>query len=148
MAVNVLHHVGDDTEQAAALAELARVVRAGGRVVVHEINTTNPLFRLYMVYLFPLWKRIDVGTESWLDPARLPTPAGLRLVDAHFYTFVPDFAPAWLYRSLAWLEARLERSAWARYGAHFTLVYARSSDSRPGRDAERRDVLAVGGPAS
>ena len=73
LAVNVLHHAGDRADQDAALAEMARAVRPGGLVLVHEISTVNPLYRLYMAYLFPLWKRIDLGTEVWLDPRQPPT---------------------------------------------------------------------------
>ena len=122
-AVNVLHHVQDRAAQSHALAELARVVRPGGLVFLHEINTRNPLFRFYMVYVFPLWKRIDLGTEEWLDARRLPTAPGLTLQRVHQYTFLPDFAPARLVHLLSPLEKRLERSWIAPWSAHFTAVY-------------------------
>jgi SAM-dependent methyltransferase len=128
-AVNVLHHVGDRTAQAHALAELARAVRPGGTVLLHEINTINPLHRFYMVYVFPLWKRIDLGTEYWLDARQLPRAHGLRLEEVHYYTFLPDFTPRWLCRALAPLEARLERSPAAALSAHFTAVYRSISPS-------------------
>jgi SAM-dependent methyltransferase len=128
-AVNVLHHAGDAVAQDAALAELARVVRPGGLVFVHEINTINPLFRLYMAYLFPLWKRIDLGTEVWLDPRRAPRGAAraepLALTGVHYYTFLPDFTPRVLYRLLEPLERRLEASRLRPYAAHFSAVYRR-----------------------
>ena len=123
--VNVLHHLGGAAEQDAALADLARVVRPGGVVLVHEINTVNPLFRLYMAYLFPLWKQIDLGTEAWLDPRRLPRAAGVARQATRFFTFLPDFTPAPLYRLLGPLESRLERSRWAPFSAHFTTIYRR-----------------------
>jgi len=122
-AVNVLHHVHDRAAQSHALAELARVVRPGGLVFLHEINTRNPLFRFYMVYIFPLSKRIDLGTEEWLDTRRLPTTPRLVLKELLYYTFLPDFAPARLVRLLAPLEKRLERSWIAPWSAHFTAVY-------------------------
>jgi 2-polyprenyl-3-methyl-5-hydroxy-6-metoxy-1,4-benzoquinol methylase len=125
IAINVLHHVGDAAVQRSALEELARVVRPGGLVFVHEISTVNPLHRLYMSYLFPLLRSIDLGTEHWLDPQRLPSTGGLVLQGVRHYTFLPDFTPAWVYRALAGLERRLERSSFAGYGAHFTAIYVR-----------------------
>ena len=125
LAVNVLHHAGDRADQDAALAEMARAVRPGGLVLVHEISTVNPLYRLYMAYLFPLWKRIDLGTEVWLDPRQPPTAGGAALTTLHHYTFLPDFTPGGLYHYLAPLERWLERSRWGQYGAHFTAVYQR-----------------------
>jgi glycosyltransferase 2 family protein len=126
LAVNVLHHAGDRGDQDAALAEMARAVRPGGLVFVHEISTANPLYRLYMAYLFPLWKRIDLGTEVWLDPRRPPHAGGAALAALHHYTFLPDFTPAPLYRYLEPVEGWLERSRWAPFAAHFTAVYHRA----------------------
>lgn len=131
LAVNVLHHVGDARLQNRALAELGRVVRPAGLVIVHELATVNPLYRLYMTYLFPLWRQIDLGTEVWLDPRALPAVPGLQCASVAHYTFLPDFTPRRLYRLLGGLEARLERSRWARYGAHFTAVYRRTPGERP-----------------
>ncbi len=53
----------------------------------------------------------------------------------HYYTYLPDFTPPTLYRVLAPLEARLERSRMAPWSAHFTAVYRRTDtplDARPG----------------
>ncbi|MGH2352941.1 MAG: flippase-like domain-containing protein [Chloroflexota bacterium] len=130
-AVNVLHHVGGRAAQDAALAELARVVRPGGLVFVHEISTVNPLYRLYMAYLFPLWKRIDLGTEVWLDPRRPPRADRLTLEAVQYYTFLPDFTPRPLYRWLEPAEAWLERSRFRGLAAHFTAIYHRLAEPAP-----------------
>jgi SAM-dependent methyltransferase len=131
LAVNVLHHAGDRATQERAVAEMARVVRPGGLVLVHEISTVNPLYRLYMTYLFPLWKRIDLGTEFWLDPRRPPASASLVLTDVLHYTFLPDFTPRALYRYLEPVERWLEGSRWAPYSAHFTATYHRRPPGAP-----------------
>jgi hypothetical protein len=117
--------VGGASEQQRAIEELARAVRPGGLVLVHEISTINPLHRLYMSYLFPLWRQIDLGTEHWLDPLHLPPSPSLTLRSVRQYTFLPDFTPGWLYRWLEGVEAWLERSSLAGYAAHFTAVYVR-----------------------
>ena len=123
-AVNVLHHLETEALQAAALTELGRAVRPGGLVFVHEINTRNPLFGFYMSYVFPLWKRIDVGTERWLDPHRLPVARCLTLEDVRYYTFLPDFTPPALVRWLESAEHALEHAA-PSLSAHFTAIYRR-----------------------
>jgi SAM-dependent methyltransferase len=123
LAVNVLHHLEADGDQVSALLELVRVVRPDRPVLVHEINTRNPLFRFYMVYVFPLLKRIDLGTERWLDARRLPVAPDAALEQINYFTFLPDFTPPAIYRLLAPLEAALEQSGAAPWSAHFTAHY-------------------------
>ncbi|MGH7893378.1 MAG: methyltransferase domain-containing protein [Candidatus Binatia bacterium] len=123
--INVLHHVAPPAAQRAALAEIARVVRPGGRVFVHEMNVRNPLFRFYLGYVFPILKGIEEGTEYYLDPRTMDDLSRLRLHAVRYFTFVPDFVPAALLPGLARLERRLERSALAPYAAHFVTVHER-----------------------
>ena len=144
----MLHHLDGVAEQRRALDELARTVRPGGLVFVHEISTVNPLYRLYMSYVFPLLRRIDLGTERWLDPRRPPCSAHLALQEVRCYTFWPDFMPRWLFDRLAGVEAWLERSPLAGYGAHFTAVYARRPDyllpAAEMNAASTRELVAAG----
>jgi SAM-dependent methyltransferase len=121
-AVNIVHHLPSREHQRLALCEAARVLKPGGVFFLHEINVINPLFRFYMGYVFPLIKRIDEGTELWLDPARLPQADGLRLELVSYFTFIPDFVPRPLMRFLLPVEHRLEASRWAPYSAHFMAV--------------------------
>lgn len=122
-AVNVVHHFENREQQQQVLRQVARVLKPGGVFFLHEINTTNPLFRLYMGYVFPLIKRIDEGTELWLQPDALPVADGLRVEDVSYFTFVPDFLPQALLRWMLPLEVRLESSRWARYSAHFMATF-------------------------
>jgi len=124
--INVLHHVAPPAAQQAALAEIARVVRPGGRVFVHEMNVRNPLFRFYLGYVFPILKGIEEGTEYYLDPRTMDATPGLRLRAVRYFTFVPDFVPARLLGLLARIEHRLERSRLAPYAAHFVTVHERT----------------------
>jgi SAM-dependent methyltransferase len=126
--VNVLHHLPSRDHQHRAFGEIARVLKPGGLFLLHEINVTNPLFRFYMGYVFPLIRQIDEGTERWIDPEAPPTSAGLRRIGVQYFTFVPDFLPQRLLRSALPLEARLERSALARYSAHYMLTFERSDE--------------------
>ena len=128
-AINVLHHIEPEATRVTALGEIVRVLRPGGRFFLHEINTANPLFRLYMGYVFPLLRAIDEGTERWLDADALPRVAGAHWeTPPHFMTFLPDFLPARLLRALAPLEAWLEASPLARGSAHFMAVLVRDGE--------------------
>jgi ubiquinone/menaquinone biosynthesis C-methylase UbiE/uncharacterized membrane protein YbhN (UPF0104 family) len=123
--INVLHHVPSPQHQREALAEIARVVRPGGLVFVHEMSIRNPLFRLYLSYVFPLVKGIEEGTEYYLDPDRMRDLPGLRPEAVHYFTFVPDFVPPALLPPLAAIERRLEASRFAPWAAHFLAVFVR-----------------------
>ncbi len=96
------------------------MLRPGGVFFLHEINTDNPLFRVYMGYLFPLLCDIDEGTEWWIRPSALPAIAGADWApDADFFTFLPDFTPPKLLHALSGFEAFLERSRLRRWSAHY-----------------------------
>ena len=120
--VNVLHHLPSRQHQRRAFDEARRALRAGGIFFLHEINVTNPLFRLYMGYLFPLLRNIDLGTERWLLPGSLAALPGWRLRQVRYFTFVPDFLPRRLAAPAWKLERRLERSRWAPLSAHYMAV--------------------------
>ena len=120
--VNVLHHLPSRQHQRRAFDEARRALRPGGIFFLHEINVTNPLFRLYMGYLFPLLRNIDLGTERWLLPGSLGALPGWRLRQVRYFTFVPDFLPRRLAAPAWKLERRLERSRWAPLSAHYMAV--------------------------
>jgi ubiquinone/menaquinone biosynthesis C-methylase UbiE len=124
--VNVLHHLSSIDEQRRAIAELLRVLRPGGLLFIHEINTRNILFRFYMGYVFPSLNCIDEGVERWLLPHRLDsyTPAPVETI--RYFTFLPDFIPGPIARLLAPLERLLESSPLAPYSAHFMAVVRNS----------------------
>lgn len=124
-AVGVLHHLPDRAAQRSAYAEVCRVLKPGGRFVVHETNTRNPLFRLYMGYVFPLLKTIDEGTEWWIQPWQFHTIPGLRPVEIRFFTFMPDFIPSWMMRPCLAVDRWLERSRFRSYAVHYVAVLER-----------------------
>ena len=111
--INVLHHLASVEEQRRAFAELVRVLRPGGVLFVHEINTRNVLFRFYMGYVFPSLNCIDEGVERWLLPHRMAVYTDVPVVDIRYFTFLPDFLPRRLVRLLTPIE-RLARSLAAR----------------------------------
>jgi ubiquinone/menaquinone biosynthesis C-methylase UbiE len=125
-SINTVHHITDAATRSRALAEMVRVLKPGGALILHEINIENPLFRLYMGYVFPLLRRIDDGTELWVRPTALPAIAGGRWdLDIDFFTFFPEFVPAAVLTRYARAEAALEQSRWRRYSAHYMAVFTK-----------------------
>lgn len=127
-AINVLHHVTDPDVFQRGLGEIVRVLKPGGVFVLFEMNTRNPLFRLYMSYLFPLLRRIDDGTEVWVEPHHLPPVAGANWeAGVEYFTFMPDFVPVWLLKRLAVVEGWLERSPLSHWSAHYAAVLVKNT---------------------
>jgi 2-polyprenyl-3-methyl-5-hydroxy-6-metoxy-1,4-benzoquinol methylase len=127
-AINVLHHLASIEEQRAAFTELIRILRPGGMLFVHEINTRNVLFRFYMGYVFPSLNCIDEGVERWLLPNQLARYTHAPVVDIRYFTFLPEFLPGRLVTLLAPVERRLETSPLGRYSAHYMAAVQKPDD--------------------
>ena len=118
--INVIHHILDPQARRESLSEIVRVLRPGGLFFLHEINTRNPLFAFYMSYLFPVMTTIDEGNEIWVRPDALPRVHGAAWTeDVDYFTFLPDFVPAGLVRTLGGMESFLERSRTRVWSAHY-----------------------------
>jgi ubiquinone/menaquinone biosynthesis C-methylase UbiE len=131
--INFMHHISDGRQRERSFQEILRILKPHGLFFLHEINTENPLFRLYMGYLFPLLRQIDVGTEDWIRPRELPRMSGARWDSTiTYFNFLPDFTPSWLHQLLAGFERRLENSAARRWGSHYMAILQ--------KDREQPDV--------
>ncbi len=124
--INVLHHLNSVDEQRAAFTELFRVLKPGGLLFIHEINTRNLLFRFYMGYVFPSLNCIDEGVERWLLAHELHTYTDAAVVDVRYFTFLPDFVPAPIVKLFAPIERALERSSARVFSAHYMAVLRKS----------------------
>jgi hypothetical protein len=90
--------------------------------MLHEMNTHNIVFKIYMNYLFPLYKTIDEGVEWWIDP-RIDKFGNLISDKIIYFTFVPDFINYRLMKMLMPVEKRLENSRFSKYSAHYFRVF-------------------------
>lgn len=129
--INVLHHLPSVADQRRAFVELFRVLRPGGTLFVHEINTRNVLFRFYMGYVFPSLNCIDEGTERWLLPTRLSDYTPVQVTSVRYFTFFPDFLPQRIVHLLAPLEAWLEGSPLSGYSAHYMASWRKPDSGGP-----------------
>jgi ubiquinone/menaquinone biosynthesis C-methylase UbiE len=124
-AVGVLHHLPDRRSQRDACLEIARVLKPEGFLLVHETNPRNPLFRFYMGYVFPILKKIDEGTEWWIPAEIWSAVPGLKLSNVQYFTFMPDFVPAWMMRPFLAVDRWLEASFLRPYSVHYMATLRR-----------------------
>ena len=122
VSVATMHHIADAGDVARALAEMARVVRPGGHVLVWDHNPRNP-------YWPHLMKRVpqDQGDERLIPLAELL--AGLRAggaepVEVRELGLVPDFTPKRLLGAAAALERLAERTPLVRERCAHNVVLA------------------------
>jgi SAM-dependent methyltransferase/uncharacterized membrane protein YbhN (UPF0104 family) len=120
--INVLHHLDSVDEQRRAVGEMLRVLKPGGLLLVHEINTRSILFRFYMGYVYPSLNCIDEGIERWMLPHRFDAYTDAAVDHVRYFTFLPEFLPGLLVRMLAPIERVLEASPLRVYSAHYLAV--------------------------
>ena len=92
----VYHHV-DDAERVAHMAEVGRVLRPGGLLMMFEHNPRNPVTR-HIVNRCPLDASADLLGAS--KARRYLQLAGFENVQTRYYLHFPEA----LYRWLGWLE--------------------------------------------
>lgn len=125
LTVAALHHIADADAVRQTLAEMTRVTRPGGRIVIWDHNPRNPY-----------WKRLmakvpqDDGSERLipehevLDGLRT---AGALEISSDQLGLVPDFVPPSLLGAAAALERMAERTpGMRRLCAHNVVVATRT----------------------
>ncbi|MFL5822917.1 MAG: class I SAM-dependent methyltransferase [Solirubrobacteraceae bacterium] len=130
LTVAALHHVAEPAAIRQTLAEMTRVCRPQGRILVWDHNPENP-------YWSSLMARVpqDTGEERLVPQQEIVeglSAAGARVLSVQQLGLVPDFTPPRAIRAAAALERAFERTPYfRRYGAHNVIVATKP----PGRDS-------------
>jgi SAM-dependent methyltransferase len=124
LTVATLHHIADAGEVRRTLAELVRVTRPGGRVLVWDHNPRNPYWgRLMARVPQDTGEERLIGEREVLDGLR---GAGARIVRSEQLGLVPDFVPAAAVGAAAAVERVVERTPLIRrLGAHNVVLAAK-----------------------
>jgi ubiquinone/menaquinone biosynthesis C-methylase UbiE len=121
ITVAVMHHIADPDEVRRTLAEMVRVVKPSGRVVVWDHNPRNPYWGLLMARVPQ-----DTGEERLISEAEIIAglrAAGGQILFSKQLGAVPDFTPARAIRRAAALERAVERTpGLKRFAAHNVIL--------------------------
>jgi SAM-dependent methyltransferase len=121
ITVAVMHHVADPDDVRQTLAEMVRVVKPSGHVVVWDHNPRNP-------YWGPLMARVpqDSGDERLISEAEIVTglhAAGAQILLSRQLGAVPDFTPPRAMGLAAGLERAFEGTpGLRRFAAHNVIL--------------------------
>jgi SAM-dependent methyltransferase len=130
MCVAVMHHVADPEAVARTLAEMVRVSRPEGRVLVWDHNPRNPYWKNLMGRVPQ-----DTGEERLISEEEVLgglRAAGARIVSSSQLGLVPDFVPSWGLGLAAGAERAVERTPLIRrLGAHNVVLAAKGADQPP-----------------
>jgi ubiquinone/menaquinone biosynthesis C-methylase UbiE len=119
--VAMLHHVADPDLVRRTLAEMLRVARPGGAVIIWDHNPRNPYWPILM-------RRApqDTGAERLIPDTEILAglrAAGARRISVRQSGFVPDFVPRWLMGLARAIEFLAERTpVLRRFAAHNVVV--------------------------
>ena len=123
LTVAALHHIAAPDSVRATLAEMVRVARPGGRVLIWDHNPRNPY-----------WKRLmarvpqDDGSERLIPESEVHgglTGAGARIESSAQLGLVPDFVSPRLLPAAATVERGVERVPGLRRLCAHNVVLAR-----------------------
>jgi SAM-dependent methyltransferase len=130
LCVAVMHHVADPGAVHATVAEMVRVAKPSGRVVIWDHNPRNPYWRNLMARVPQ-----DTGEERLIPEEELLLAlhdAGAKVVASAQLGLVPDFVPPALLRAAAAVERGAERVPGVRrLCAHNVILAAKHGARTP-----------------
>jgi SAM-dependent methyltransferase len=122
LSVAVMHHVADAEDVRRTLAEMVRVARPSGRILVWDHNPRNPYWKLLMARVPQ-----DTGDERLIPRAELVSglrAAGAEIVSSRKLGMVPDFVPRAALGAAAAAERAVELTPLLRGLAAHNVVLA------------------------
>jgi SAM-dependent methyltransferase len=122
LTVAALHHIAEPAAVRATLAEMVRVLRPGGRLVVWDHNPRNPYWRLLMARVPQ-----DTGEERLVPEEEViggVRTAGGRVIASEQLGMVADFTPPLALRAAAAAERLFERTPFIRRLCAHNVVLA------------------------
>jgi SAM-dependent methyltransferase len=121
LTVAVLHHIAHPEDVRRTLAEMVRVARPGGRVLVWDHNPRNPYWGRLMAKVPQ-----DTGEERLIPEQEVVgglRAAGATILSSTQLGMVPDFTPPAALRAAAAGERLVERTPLVRrLGAHNVVL--------------------------
>jgi SAM-dependent methyltransferase len=133
VTVAALHHIADPAAVRATLAEMIRVCRPAGRVVVWDHNPRNPYWKILMARVPQ-----DDGSERLVPEAEILDAiraAAGRPLSSRQLGLVPDFVPPALLPVAAAAERLAERTPLLRRLCAHNVVVATPISGIPGSPA-------------
>jgi SAM-dependent methyltransferase len=124
LSVATFHHIAEPDAVRRTLAEMTRVSRPGGRIVVWDHNPRNPYWSRLMARVpQDTGEERLVGAEELIDGL---LAAGAQVLSVDQLGIVPDFTPRAAIGAAGALERLFERTPGLRaYGAHNVVVAAK-----------------------
>jgi SAM-dependent methyltransferase len=122
LTVAVMHHIAEPADVARTLAEMVRVARPGGRILVWDHNPRNPYWKLLMARVPQ-----DTGEERLIPEEEVVgglRAAGARILRSDQLGLVPDFTPRAGLRAVAAAERAAERTPLLRRLAAHNVILA------------------------
>jgi SAM-dependent methyltransferase len=122
--VATMHHIAEPAMVAATLAEMVRVTRSGGDVLVWDHNPRNPYWKHLMAKVPQ-----DDGTERLIPEDEVLgglRAGGASIVASAQLGFVPDFVPERLLPAARLAERAVERTPVLRRLCAHNVVLARA----------------------
>jgi SAM-dependent methyltransferase len=131
LSVAVMHHVADPEDVRRTLAEMVRVTKPSGRILVWDHNPRNP-------YWGRLMARVpqDTGEERLIPEQEVVgglRAAGAAILSSTQLGLVPDFTPRAAVPAAAAAERVVERTPLVRRLAAHNVILAAKLDQGPAR---------------